>query len=71
MNLGKVAGFEVIEKAFISAADVIPDVIPVIGFSDDLATLAGAVVSVAGTMKLLKIGKRSPNYKFLVQQLLS
>jgi uncharacterized membrane protein YkvA (DUF1232 family) len=32
---------------FISPVDAIPDVIPVVGFTDDLAVLAGAMVTVA------------------------
>ncbi len=32
---------------YISPLDAIPDFVPAIGYSDDLATLAGAVVSVA------------------------
>lgn len=70
---GKLAGFEVVEKAlwlyyaaqsentpawargiifgalayFINPVDAIPDLLPVIGFSDDLGALALAVATVA------------------------
>lgn len=32
---------------FISPVDAIPDVVPVVGYSDDLATLAAAVTTIA------------------------
>jgi len=36
---------------FISPVDAVPDVIPVIGYSDDLAVLAGAIVAVKTHIK--------------------
>ena len=36
---------------FISPVDAIPDIIPVVGFSDDLGMLAGACVAVAANVK--------------------
>ena len=36
---------------FISPVDAIPDIIPVVGFSDDLGVLAGACVAVAANVK--------------------
>jgi uncharacterized membrane protein YkvA (DUF1232 family) len=36
---------------FVMPFDVIPDVLPIIGFSDDAALLAAAIASVAGAIK--------------------
>ena len=36
---------------FISPVDAVPDVLPVVGYSDDLAILVGALAAVAGSIK--------------------
>lgn len=36
---------------FISPLDLIPDIVPVIGYSDDLTVLAGAITAVASHIK--------------------
>jgi uncharacterized membrane protein YkvA (DUF1232 family) len=36
---------------FISPVDAVPDVLPVVGYSDDLAVLVGAIATVAGSIK--------------------
>lgn len=36
---------------FISPIDAVPDVLPVVGYSDDLAVLAAALAAVAGSIK--------------------
>ncbi len=36
---------------FISPIDAVPDVLPVVGYSDDLTVLVGAMAAVAGSIK--------------------
>ena len=36
---------------FISPIDAVPDILPVVGYSDDLAVLVGALAAVAGSIK--------------------
>ncbi len=38
---------------FINPLDLIPDYLPVIGFQDDLAVLAGAIFTIAASIKLI------------------
>ena len=38
---------------FVVPADAIPDILPVLGFTDDAAVLAGAIKFVAGHIKLV------------------
>ena len=36
---------------FISPIDAVPDILPVVGYSDDLAVLVGALAAVASSIK--------------------
>ena len=36
---------------FISPVDAVPDILPVVGYTDDLAILVGAITTVAGSIK--------------------